>query len=142
MNSAFCPLPPSHLSLIMMLRDQLSKDMNLSLIGLTSSESVSHQFSRSVVSDFATAWTAACQASLSFTNSQSLLKFNVYQVSDVIQPSHLLSPPSPPAFNLSQHQGLFQRVCSSPQVAKVLNRLCKSFFFLILLSESDMHMLC
>ena len=27
-------------------------------------------------------------------------------------------------------------------VAKVLNRLCKSFFFLILLSESDMHMLC
>ena len=29
-------------------------------------------------------------------------------VSDAIQPSHPLSSPSPPAFNLSQHQGLFQ----------------------------------
>ena len=29
-------------------------------------------------------------------------------VSDAIQPSHLLSSPSPPALNLSQHQGLFQ----------------------------------
>ena len=32
----------------------------------------------------------------------------VHWVSDTIQPSHLLSSPSPPAFNLSQHQGLFQ----------------------------------
>ena len=32
----------------------------------------------------------------------------VHQVGDAIQPSHLLSSPSPPAFNLSQHQGLFQ----------------------------------
>ena len=38
--------------------------------------------------------------------------------SDAIQPSHPLSSPSPPAFNLSQHQGLFQRVRSSHQVAK------------------------
>ena len=37
-----------------------------------------------------------------------------------IQPSHPLSSPSPPAFNLSQHQGLFQWVGSSHQVAKVL----------------------
>ena len=36
------------------------------------------------------------------------------------QPSHLLSSPSPSAFNLSQHQGLFQWVNSSHQVAKVL----------------------
>ena len=41
-------------------------------------------------------------------------------VGDAIQPSHLLSSPSPPAFNLSQHQGLFQRVDSLHQVAKVL----------------------
>ena len=39
---------------------------------------------------------------------------------DAIQPSHPLSPPSPPAFNLSQHQGLFQWVSSLHQVAKVL----------------------
>jgi len=41
-------------------------------------------------------------------------------VSDAIQPSHPLSPPSPPALNLSQHQGLFKWVSSSHQVAKVL----------------------
>ena len=45
---------------------------------------------------------------------------HVHQVSDAIQPAHPLSSPSPPAFNLSQHQGLFQRVCASHQVAKVL----------------------
>ena len=44
---------------------------------------------------------------------------HVYQVGDAIQPSHPLSSASP-AFNLSQHQGLFQWVCSSHQIAKVL----------------------
>ena len=33
---------------------------------------------------------------------------HVHRVGDAIQPSHPLSSPSPPAFNLSQHQGLFQ----------------------------------
>ena len=45
---------------------------------------------------------------------------HVHRVSDAIQPSHPLSFPSPPAFNLSQNQGLFQWVSSSHQVAKVL----------------------
>ena len=45
---------------------------------------------------------------------------HVHWVSDAIQPSHPLSSPSPPAFNLSQHQGLFQWVSSSHQVTKVL----------------------
>ena len=66
---------------------------------------------------FVTPWTPACQASLSITDSQSLLKF---LSSDVIQPSHPMSSPSPPAFNLSQHQGLFQWISSSHQVDKVL----------------------
>ena len=44
----------------------------------------------------------------------------VHQVSDVIQPSHPLSSPSPPAPNPSQHHSLFQRVNSSHEVAKVL----------------------
>ena len=35
-------------------------------------------------------------------------KSHVHRVSDAIQPSHPLSFPSPPTFNLSQHQGLFQ----------------------------------
>ena len=37
-----------------------------------------------------------------------LTQNHVYQVSDAIQPSHPLSSPTPPAFNLSQHQGFFQ----------------------------------
>ena len=45
---------------------------------------------------------------------------HVHRVSDAIQPSHPLLSPSSPAFNLSQHQGLLQWVCSSYQVAKVL----------------------
>ena len=45
---------------------------------------------------------------------------HVHRVSDAIQPSHPLSSPSPPAPNPSQHQGLFQWVNSSHEVAKVL----------------------
>ena len=37
-----------------------------------------------------------------------LAQTHVHRVSDAIQPSHPLLSPSPPAFNLSQHQGLFQ----------------------------------
>ena len=44
----------------------------------------------------------------------------VHWVGDTIQPSHLLSSPSPPALNLSHHQGIFKWVSSSYQVAKVL----------------------
>ena len=69
--------------------------------------------SLSPVSLFATPWTATCQASLS-------IQTYVHWVGDAIQPSHPLLSPSPPAFNLPQHQGLFKRVSSSNQVAKVL----------------------
>ena len=44
----------------------------------------------------------------------------VHWVSDAIQPSHPLLSPSPPALNLSQHQGLLKWVSSSHLVAKVL----------------------
>ena len=63
--------------------------------------------SLSCVRLFATPRTAARQASLSFTIFWSMFKTHVHRVSDAIQPSHPLSPPTPPAFNLSQHQGLF-----------------------------------
>ena len=45
---------------------------------------------------------------------------HVHWVGGAFQPSHPLSFPSPPAFNLSQHQGLFHWVSSSHQVARVL----------------------
>ena len=37
-----------------------------------------------------------------------LAQTHLHWVGDAIQPPHPLLPPSPPAFNLSQHQGLFQ----------------------------------
>ena len=49
-----------------------------------------------------------------------LVQTHAQWVWDAIQPFYHLSSPSPPAFNLSQHQGLFQWVSSSHQVAKVL----------------------
>ena len=52
-----------------------------------------------------------------------LLEFTqtlVHRVGDDIQPSHPLLSPSPPAFNLSHHQGLFKWVSSSHQVDKIL----------------------
>ena len=49
-----------------------------------------------------------------------LAQTHVHWDSDAIQPSHPLSSPSPPIFNLPQHQGLFQWVSSSHQVAKIL----------------------
>ena len=66
---------------------------------------------------FVTVWTAACQTSLSITNPQSLLKLISIES---VMPSHPLSSPSPPPFNLSYNHGLFKRISSSHQVAKVL----------------------
>ena len=68
---------------------------------------------------FAAPWTAACQASLSFTISE-FPQTHVHWVGDAIQPSHPQSSPSPPAFNLSLHQGLFQWISSLHPVTKVL----------------------
>ena len=45
---------------------------------------------------------------------------HIHWVGDAVQPSHPLWSPSPPALNLSQHQGLFKWVRSSHQVAKLL----------------------
>ena len=56
-----------------------------------------------------------------------LTQTHVHRVSGNIQPSHPLSSPSPPTFNLSQHQHLFKWVISSHQVAKVLELQHQSF---------------
>ena len=74
-----------------------------------------HKFSSvqplSRVQLFATPWTAAQQASLIITNSRSLHK--LMSIESVMPSNHLsLSSPSPPALSLSQHQRLFQWVCS------------------------------
>ena len=69
---------------------------------------------------FATPWTASTPSFPVPHYLPELTQLHVHWVSDAIQPSHRLSSPSPPAFNLSQHQGLFQWVSSSHQMAKVL----------------------
>ena len=92
-------------------------------LGTRCEEDIHIQFSSvqslSYVWLFVTPWIAALQASLSITNSRSSLKLMF--VGDSIQPSHPLLSPSPPASNPSQHQGLFQWVNSSHEVAKVLD---------------------
>ena len=82
---------------------------NLMTIGKIRCSSSVQSLSR--VQLFATPCTAACQASLSITNSWSPPK-HVHLVSDAIQSSHPLSSPSP-SLNLSQYQGLFKWVSSS-----------------------------
>ena len=76
--------------------------------------------SLSSVQLFSTPRTAAHQASLSITQLPELTQTQAHWVGDAIQPSHPLLSPSLPAFNLSQHQGLFQWVNSLHQVTKVL----------------------
>ena len=73
---------------------------------------------QSSVPVFATPWTAAGQPSLPFTISWSLLKITSFAT--VMLSNHLIlcHPPSPFAFHLSHHQGLFQWVGFSHQVAK------------------------
>ena len=81
---------------------------------------LSAQFSHSVVSG--SLWPHGLQHARPPCPYQ-LPKFtqtHVNWVGDAIQSSHPLSSPSPPALNLSQHQGLFKWVSSSHQVAKVL----------------------
>ena len=77
----------------------------------SSSLLVSVQLCCSVVSN--SLWCQILQHIPGFSVHHQLPEFaqtHVHQVSDAIQPSHPLSSPSPPAFNLSQHQGLFQGV--------------------------------
>ena len=92
-------------------------NVNLYVVVLCQFSSV--QFSSVTQSFFAAPWTAARQASLSNTNSWSLPK--PMSIESVMPSNHLiLSSPSPPTFNLSQHQGLFKLVSSLHQMAKVL----------------------
>ena len=62
---------------------------------------------------------------------------HVHQVRDTIQPSHPLSSPSPPALNLSQHQGLFQWVSCSHQVLEF--QFAKYWSFSFSISPSNEH---
>ena len=77
-------------------------------------------FSRSVVLDSLHSMDCSPQGFPVHHQLPEPTQTHVHWVSDAIQPSYPLLSPSPPAFNLSQHQGLFRWVSSSHQVAKVL----------------------
>ena len=80
---------------------------------------------------FTTPWTAACQASLSFTIFLELAQTHVHWVGDAIQPSYPLFSPSP-ALSLSQHQGLFQFVGGWKFLA--ISLLCALYLYVMKLS--------
>ena len=86
--------------------------------------------SLSCVRLFATPWKACSMPGFPVHHQlPELTQTHVHQVSDAIQPSHPLSSPSPPAFNISQHQGLFKWVSSLHQVARVLEFQLQHQFF-------------
>ena len=95
------------------------------------------QFSCSVVSD--SLWSHGLQHARLPCPSPSPRAYSTHfhQVSDAIHPSHPLSSPSSPAFNLSQHQGLFKWVRFSHQEPKYW-----SFSFNISPSKSIQHWFC
>ena len=78
------------------------------------------QFSRSVVSDSLQPHESQHTRPPVHHKLPEFTQTHAHRVIDAIQPSHSLSPHSPPAPNPSQHQGLFQWVNSSHEVAKVL----------------------
>ena len=78
---------------------------------------------------FVTPWTAARQAFLSFNHLLDLAQTHVHWVGNAFQPSRPLLFPSPFAFSLSQHQGLFQWVGAVHRVAKVLEPQLQHQYF-------------
>ena len=88
----------------------------LGLTGLISFSSV--QFSHSVGRTLCNPMNCSTPGLPVHHQLPELAQTHVHRVDDAIHPSHLLLSPSPPAPNPSQHQGLFQRVSSSHEVAK------------------------
>ena len=78
------------------------------------------QFSRSIVSDSLRPHERSTPGLPVYHQLPEFTQTHVHRVGDAIQPSHPLSSPSPPALNPSPHQGFFQWVNSSHEVAKVL----------------------
>ena len=92
----------------------------LSRLVITSLPRSSVQFSCSVVSKICEPTECSTPRFPVHYQLPELTQTHGHRVGDTIQPCLSLSSPSPPALNLSQHQGLFKWVSSSHQVAKVL----------------------
>ena len=111
-------LPPSHIFGWGNWGTEEFSKSSVPRLGLCDQNITSSVQSLSSARLFATPWTTAYQASLSITNSQSLLKLMSIEA---MMPSTISSSVIPfSRFNLSQHQGLSKWVSSLHQVAKVL----------------------
>ena len=91
-----------------------------SIAHVFTSKFYSVQFSHSVVADTLQPMDCSTPGFPAHHQLRELALTPVRRVGHAIQPSHPLSSPSPPTFDLSQHQDLFKWVNSSHQVAKVL----------------------
>ena len=78
------------------------------------------QFSRCVVSNSCNPMDCSMPSFPVHHQFPEFVQVHVHCIGDAIQPSHSLLSHFLPALNLSQHQGLFQWVSPSHQVAKVL----------------------
>ena len=123
-------------SLLMKVKEESEKaglKLNIQKTNSMASSPISSvQFSCSVVSDSLRPH-GRQHARLPFHHQLSeLAQTHVHWLRDALQPSHPLLSPSP-AFNLSQHQGIFKWVSSSHQVAKVLEfqRQYQSFQWIV-----------
>ena len=103
------------------------------------------QFSLSVMSDSLQHMDCSIPGFPVHHQLPELAQTHVHWVGDDIQTSHPLLSLSPPAFNLSRHQGLFQWVSSSHQVAKILELQHQPFQWLLnvdFLSSTTEHHFC
>ena len=96
------------------------KFLTLVIIFCFSKSMYSVQFSCSVMSDSLRPYGLSMPGLPVHHQLPELAQTHVHRVGGAIQPSHPLSSPSPPTFNLSQHQSVSQWVSSSHQVARVL----------------------
>ena len=116
-------------------RQEVRKQLQCGLSSMMGEAPISQRASNSCITWVDCCWYSVATLRLTLCNPMDcstpgfpvlhyLVEFaqsHVHRVGDAIQPSHPLSSPFPPAFNLSQHQGFFfQWVSSSHQVAKVL----------------------
>ena len=123
-NPMFCSMPGFHVAFC--LQEFAQVDAHLISDSIQPSHCVCELIQFSSVQSFScvqllVTWAAACQDSLSITNFLSLLKH--MSIKSVMPYKHLILCrfPSPPTFNLSQHQGLCQWVSTSHKVVKVLD---------------------
>ena len=100
--------------------DHLSSQQAAKLLAFPISSLYFSQYSHSVVSN--SLWTHGLQHTRPPcpTPTPRVSSNSIHRVSDANQPSHPQLAPSPPTFNLSHHQGLFQWVSSSHHMDKVL----------------------